>query len=490
LGDSLSVEVERLSSMAEGIARHHGMAVFVPGVLPGEIAEARTVKVARDFARAEPIQVTQLSGQRVPSKCPLHIDTLPGGRISPPPHCGGCQLQILSREEQLAFKQASVAETLARIGGIQVDVQPTQAGQAWHYRNKMAFTMTVRDRRLAWGLRSLEDGDVAVALPSCDISRPELWTAAEQIREALDDAFGPDLAWDGKTGVVRAVTLRYHTGRTHLPLSKSDRASAAPCVVSLFAVTSLDVSVPGRITAALSHLDHVHVFFTYSDPRATAVHFNSGRFLNRSPEGRSYWGEANLKEESCAWHTTGPWSTLVGPANFLQVNDEMAERLYQRVLDLPFEGHRCAIDTYCGVGMLTRALSSRFEDVAGIELDPQSIKLARTTSRRLGDCRVEWIAEAAEAVFSRSARKNPRMTPRKPDLVLVDPPRKGCQSEVLDALIDLKPADVVYISCHPAALARDLKTLCKRVFRVFSVEPFDLFPQTHHVETLVHLKRT
>ncbi len=233
----------------------------------------------------------------------------------------------------------------------------------------------------------------------------------------------------------------------------------------------------------------MRVHFSYSDPRADAVYFDRAQYLNRPLGKTPSWGMAFFPEENCAWHTAGSWTTLVGPTSFLQVNDEMAAKLYGRVLDLPFETHGFGIDAYCGVGVLTRALGHHFERVVGIELDLQSIKLARTTSRRLKDCRVEWIAEAAEAVFGRWGKQSPRELGHKPDLVVLDPPRKGCQQEVLRALLSLKPNDVVYISCHPAALARDLKTLCKDVFRVASVEPFDLFPQTHHVETLVHLKR-
>jgi 23S rRNA (uracil1939-C5)-methyltransferase len=194
------------------------------------------------------------------------------------------------------------------------------------------------------------------------------------------------------------------------------------------------------------------------------------------------------REELTAWHTLGRWPTLVGPTSFLQVNDEMAERLYRRVLDLPYGGHGEAVDAYCGVGILTRSLADKFEKVTGIEFDAQSIKLARTTARRLEDCRVAWIAEAAEAVFGEWKQKSSKQSGCKPDLVVLDPPRKGCQREVLQALNILRPKDVVYISCHPAALARDLKILCDRQFAVVRVEPFDLFPQTHHVETLVHLK--
>jgi tRNA/tmRNA/rRNA uracil-C5-methylase (TrmA/RlmC/RlmD family) len=370
----------------------------------------------------------------------------------------------------------------------------------------MAFSMTAYHGQLAWGLRSVESNENVVALESCEITREELWSGAQQIIRILDQEFGTTLVWDGSAGTVRSATLRYHNGRPGIPASPQDRAPLTPVMVALFAVATYDLEIPLRMKSALSAIPNLHVHFTFSDPRANAVYFDRAQYLrlddNRQGQGRApTWGEANFREEDCCWHTSGEWATLVGPTSFLQVNDEIAIRLYQRVLDLPYETLGFVIDAYCGVGVLTRALAQKFEQVVGIELDVQAIKMARTTSRRLNQCRVEWIAEAAEAVFGRMGRGSSRteqprgVTPTHqsrnpiPDLVVLDPPRKGCQHEVLRALLTLKPSDVVYISCHPAALARDLKMLCREVFVPVSIEPFDLFPQTHHVETLVHLKR-
>lgn len=488
-GQIVEMEIEDLTSIAEGLARVEGMACFVPGLLSGERIRARIGKVSRDFARAFPTHLLTPAPERLTPACRDHLQPWEGIFRQDSPHCGGCQLQIMDRAEQLKFKRKLVQETLQRMSKLEVEVAPVVGGEPWHYRNKMAYSLTSVDGHLRWGLRSVEDSGLPVPLTSCEIARRELWAGAERIRMALDEEFGTSLAWDGENGCIRSATIRYHSGRQDPPRSSADRASLEPCVIALFAVASFDTEIPLRIVNCLSDLPEVRVHFTYSDPRADAVYFDRAQYLNRPPGRAPSWGVANFPEENCSWHSAGPWTTLVGPTSFLQVNDEMAAKLYGRVLELPYEAHGAAIDAYCGVGVLTRALSQQFEQEVGIELDTQSIKLARTTSRRLKDCRVEWIAEASEAVFARLGKASPRELGRKPDLVILDPPRKGCQQEVLKALITLKPSDVVYISCHPAALARDLRTLCKDVFRVASVEPFDLFPQTHHVETLVHLKR-
>ncbi|MCG3197912.1 MAG: class I SAM-dependent RNA methyltransferase [Candidatus Omnitrophica bacterium] len=487
--EEVGLAVDRLNSMGEGVGRKEGAAVFTPGVLPGEQVTARIVKSARDFARAVAIRLESRSLDRVEPRCPLHLSPRADGLFEDSRHCGGCQLQSLQRAEQLEFKRGVVHDCLTRIGGLEVEVLPTAGGHAWGYRNKMAFSLATKNKRLAWGLRALEAGDEAVPLESCDIARPELWKAAGRVLECLNRDFGPTLAWDGREGLIRGVTLRSHTGRPGLDRTPHDRADPSPCIVALFALASQDAETALGIVRSLEALSVVRPFFCFSDPRASAVYYDRARFLNMAPGRNAFWGEAQLREERCAWHTTGEWSTLVGPTSFLQVNDEMAEHLYRRVLELPFGSGGFAVDAYCGVGILTRALAGRFERVVGIEVDPQSIKLARTTARRLADCRVEWIAEPAEAVFGRSSGSDSRTRIGRPDLVILDPPRKGCQPEVLRALLDLLPVDVVYISCHPAALARDLKVLCRKSYGVATVEPFDLFPQTHHVETLVHLKR-
>lgn len=485
-GERASIAIDSLNSQAEGIGRLRGFAVFIPGALPGDTVEVEISKVAKSFARGTALRLEKGGSGRSSPRCPVHLAPDSSSQFHADRACGGCLLQTYEREAELAFKRRHVQETLERIGKVEAEVLPVVAGAPYGYRNKMSFTLTVQGESLDWGLRGVENGEIP--LPSCDISHPDLWAAAEDILSALNRNFGADLVWNGRSGYVRGVTVRIHSGRLDLPSPNGERAKTQPCAVALFAVASFDIGLAERIAAALAPLKDIHPFFSYSDPRSQGVYYDRGRFLNRLPGKEPGWGESNFREELCAWHTTGPWSTLVGPTTFLQVNDEIAEKLYRRVLESPFGGHGFAVDAYCGVGMLTRALADRFGEVMGIELDTQSIKLARTTARRLGDCRVEWVAEPSEAVFATWGRESLTANRPHPDLVVLDPPRNGCQEEVLQTLISLQPKDLVYISCHPAALARDLRVLCKRAFKPVRVEPFDMFPQTHHVETLVHLK--
>jgi 23S rRNA (uracil1939-C5)-methyltransferase len=486
VGDTLTLEIDSLNSQAEGIGRAAGYAVFVPGALPGDTVEAVVNKVAKSFARGTALRLEQASANRETARCPIHIAPEGSSTFHSESACGGCLLQTYNRQAELEFKRSHVQETLGRIGKLEAEVLPVVAGAPYGYRNKMSFALTQNEGRLAWGLRGIETGEVA--LPSCDISQPALWDSATRILAALNNDFGPDLIWNGESGYIRGVTVRVHTGIQDKNPMLSRRASTDPCAVALFAVADFDLEKAERVAASLADLPEVRPFFSYSDPRSQGVYYDRGRFLNRLPGKPPKWGDSNFREEICAWHTTGPWSTLVGPTTFLQVNDEIAERLYRQVLGLPFEGNGFAVDAYCGVGILTRALAERYENVMGIELDTQSIKLARTTARRLEDCRVEWVAEPSESVFATWGRESLTANRERPDLVILDPPRKGCQNEVLDTLTELEPKDVVYISCHPAALARDLRILCKKAFKPVRIEPFDMFPQTHHVETLVHLK--
>lgn len=488
VGEKLTLSILDLNSRAEGTAKHKGAVVFIPGVLPGETVEVEIEKVARSFARGKALRVVQTTPHRERARCPIHLQPDDAGLFLDRLHCGGCQLQIFDREKEIEGKRALVEENLSRVGSLSVEVLRVEHGNPWRYRNKMSFTVLEEEGRIEWGLRASEEGEYSVPLPSCDIARPELWEAAVTVRERLREEFGSGFVWDGEKGYLRGATVRYHTGRPGLNRQELDRAVLDPVSVVLLAVTSQDPALALRVVSALEEIPDLHVFVGYSDPRASNIYYDRTRFFNRLPNRPPSWGEAVITEEVSAWHTTGPWSTLVGPMNFLQVNDEMAERLYQTVLNLDYAGGGFAIDAFCGVGVLTRALANRFEQVMGIELDTQSIKLARATARRLGDCRVEWVSEPAETVFRAWNRGGYGKGRPKPDLVVLDPPRKGCQNDVLKTLNEVKPKDVVYISCHPAALARDLKVLCKKNFEVVRVQPFDLFPQTHHVETLVHLK--
>ncbi len=488
VGGKCCVDVEDLNSQAEGVGRPDGVATFIPGLLPGESAEIEIVKTANTFARGRALRLSKPSPHRDSPRCPIHLDPDQGGHFDSGLHCGGCQLQIYDREKELQHKRDYIQDILSRMGGVQIDVQPVVSGHPWNYRNKMSFSLERTEERIHWGLRAIEEGETTVALSSCDIAKPALWESAREVLERLVHEFGDDLIWDGEKGYLRGATVRTHTGRPHLPQQEMDRACLDPCSVVILAVASQDMPRAMRAKQALETFTDLRVFVSYSDPRANNIYYDRTRFLNCLPNREPFWGEAIIPEELAAWHTTGPWTTLVGPMNFLQVNDEMAEKLYSKVLSLDYEGNGFAIDAFCGVGIMTRALADRFEQVMGIELDTQSIKLARNTARRLQDCRVEWVSEPAETVF-RSWNRGGHGTGRpKPDLVVLDPPRKGCQKDILRTLNEVKPRDVVYVSCHPAALARDLKVLCKKNFEVVYAEPFDLFPQTHHVETLVHLK--
>ncbi|MCA9448754.1 MAG: TRAM domain-containing protein, partial [Candidatus Omnitrophica bacterium] len=334
LGQQLTVEIQRLNSQAEGTARPEGLATFIPGLLPEETAQIEIEKIAKTFARGKALQIDRRSSHREQPRCPVHLNPDESGTFDSNLHCGGCQLQIYQREKELEHKQEFVRDNLSRVGGLKVDVKPLVHGHPWGYRNKMSFSLALEQGEVRWGLRALEENEASVAIPSCDIARPELWKSAQTILNALVEEFGSDLMWNGEKGYLRGATVRVHTGRTNLPHQEMDRASLDPCSVVILAVASQDMPLALRAKAALASVPDLKTFLSYSDPRATNVYYDRTRFLNCLPNREPFWGEAVISEELSSWHTTGPWATLVGPMNFLQVNDEMAEKLYSKVLSL------------------------------------------------------------------------------------------------------------------------------------------------------------
>ncbi len=395
------VELTALSHGGEAIGRlPDGRAVFVPFALPGERARVELVEEKARYARAELLELIRTSPQRIAPRC-LHFGL-----------CGGCQLQHLPYEAQLAAKVEILRDQLERIGKISdAPLQPPVAGQPWNYRNHVQFHLTAQGELGFYTTR----GDRVFPIQECHLP------------EATIGQVWPKLVFDGETELER-VGVRLGAG-DDIQLILEGRDVPPDIQVEGLPLSVIHRSPAGSLVLAGSP--------------ATTLDILGRRFR-------------------------------VSSGSFFQVNSVMAEKMVEYLLEHLPPKNRIVVDAYCGVGLFSAFLAPRAGRLVGIEASPDAcedftINLDEFDHVELYEAPVESALQAFEM---------------RPDLMLVDPPRAGLSSGALDGIFKLSPAYLAYISCDVATLARDAGRLSRSGYRLLQITPFDIFPQTYHLETI------
>ena len=420
--------VDRIVAGGAGIAEHDGRKVFVEGAAPGDRVRAALYneKPRHAFARIE--EILEPSPLRVEPQCPLFGD------------CGGCQFQHISHPGQLVVKKLIVGDAMRHIGRLVAIVHNTTgSGEPWHYRNNTQYPVK-RNGGPRIGFFRQGSHDVVDA-PKCLLHPPSFDEARDVLKNTLE----------GTTGStdIHHLVLRQGTGTGNM----------------LAIVKTRSENLDPRVVDALSRQKGVvGVARTASD--------NAGR------EGpcHTVTGQDHLE------HQVLGLRFRVSPLSFFQVNTGQAEVLCRKVLrHLAPEGDEKVLDLFSGVGMLSVAVAGFVGEVTGIEMDPGAVADAKENARENGVANCRFIAgRVADALREVESC----------DAVILDPPRRGCEPATLGRISELKPRRVVYVSCDPATLARDLRILVDAGYDIDRVEPVDMFPQTFHVETVASLSRT
>jgi 23S rRNA (uracil1939-C5)-methyltransferase len=453
VNDLLNVEVESIALGGNGLARVEGQVVFVEGGLPGDRARARVRRVRRGYAEARLESLEGPSPLRVPARCP-HV-----------PRCGGCRFQELEYAEQLRQKERQVIETLRHLGGIaDPPVRPiVPAPEPFHYRNKMEFSFSpAPDGAPVLGLHERGTFDRVFALETCLL--PSTLTV-EIVR--LTQRWAIERAWRAyhpsrHEGVARFLAVR------HLPLS-------GQCAVHLIAASD---ALPGvvewaRAVAALSG-EIRSITLGLSRSRANVAFAEEERVLHGEP----FIIERLLGLEFEA-----------GSSAFLQTNSRQAEALYAAALECAGVGpDDIVLDLYSGTGTLTLLMARTAREAVGVESVASAVEAARRNARRNHLEHARFECGEARAVLRGWARGERAGAPR-PGVVVVDPPRAGLHPRVVARACELAPRRMVYVSCNPATLARDLKDFALGGFVPAEIRPFDMFPHTPHIECVARLER-
>jgi 23S rRNA (uracil1939-C5)-methyltransferase len=445
-GDIVELEVTDLDSKGRGVGRFQGVVVFVDGGLPADRIRARIVRgraSGKGHYVADLVAVVRPSPDRVGPPCPVAAA------------CGGCQLMALSYPAQLRWKTRRVREALRRIGHLEaVPVADCLgASRQLGYRNKAQFPVSaVRGKGLVAGLYR-RGTHAVVPVESCLLQRPP---GDRVVAAAVDVARESGLeAYDEKSGrgLLRHILVR---------VSSDGREAMA-----VFVTARGTFPAGKRLAAALrKRVPEVRTVVQNVNARRTNVILGPRNIVLSGP-GYIHDTLAGLRFR-------------VSVSSFFQVNPEQAEALYGVVADMA-EGARRVVDVYSGVGTVALYLArkvSGLEEVTGIESNPNAVRDAAANARSNGVEKAVFICGDAARVLREMSRAGVR-----PDTVILDPPRKGCEKAVLETLADMDCRRVVYISCNPATLARDLAVLAARGYRTERVQPVDMFPQTTHVES-------
>lgn len=441
----IELEISALASEGQGIGRVDGYAVFVAGALPGERVLAVIIKVTTSYAVGKLIRVLMAAKERVEPRCSAF------GK------CGGCSLQHLSYAAQLEVKRAAVRDALERIGGFAgVGVLPVIGMEhPWEYRNKGAFPFALVDGRVQAGFFAARSHRL-IPLTHCDIEQPAIM---ETVRAVADWANEQGIAaYDEQTG---KGILRHAVVRT---TRAGDVMAAVVTAGRLVKEAELIKTLTARVPNLRSIVHNLN-------PKRTNVIFGDAF--------RCLWGQEKLTDELLGIRLE------VSSASFLQVNPVQTERLYETAIEFAgLTGEEIAIDLYCGIGSISLALARKAKNVIGIESVPEAIADANANAMRNGIRNARFVCAPAEEELPRLVEEGIR-----PDVIVLDPPRKGAEPEVLRAIAASGAPRVVYVSCSPASLARDAKLLCELGYAIRAVKPVDMFAHSAHVETVVLMSR-
>ena len=447
-GEVLSLTIDDLAFGGEGVGRADGYVVFVPGGLPGDRLQVRLVQVRSRFGRGIIETVLEPSPQRVEAPCPYF------GR------CGGCRLQHVAYPAQLAFKSKQVADALERLGGLRdVPLRPIiGAEETFGYRNKMEFTVARAKGAMVVGLHETERYDSVLDIERCLLQSDRMNGLLAETRAFFAERGLTVYEQDTGEGLLRFLMLREgkHTGEL-----MTNVVTSAPAVSEL---APLAQRLQARDAGTTSVVMNVN-------PKKASVAVGVEEHL--------LGGRDHIREG------VGGLTFRVSANSFFQTNTRQAERLFDLVVESTgLTGTETVLDLYSGTGAISLLLARRARWVYGVELAPAAVDDAgaNATANDITNC--TFVSGEVRFVLPALIAKGVTA-----EVVVADPPRAGFHPKALHALITLGARRIVYVSCNPTTLARDLGELVRGGYRLEWVQPVDMFPHTPHIEAVARLER-
>lgn len=445
--DIITLEITALTNEGSGVGHYkedssdgRGMAVFVPLTAVGDVISCRVVKVLRSYAYGRVEGILTASPDRAEDGCPVYAK------------CGGCCFRHISYEAELRAKQGFVQDAFTRLGGLSPEFLPIQGSQSPEgYRNKLQMPVSKQDGRTVCGFYS-ERSHRVIQVDKCAL-QPELFAEITRFVTEQADRLRISVYNEEKhEGVLRHIYLRrgHYSGEVCL------------CLVARRKVPEFE-----RLAKAAAE----------RFPEITGVVLNINRDRTNVILGEDeqvLFGRAEIKDTMCGVDVE------ISPKSFYQVNTPAAEALYRQAAEFARPEGKLLLDLYCGAGTIGLSMAGKARRLIGAEIVPQAVENARENAERNSVKNAEFICADAGQAAQQLEKSGER-----PDVIILDPPRKGCSEDTLTACAGMQPERIVMISCNAATAARDCKRLAELGYTTAMVRPFDLFPRTSHVECVV-----
>lgn len=440
------VSITGMGTKGEGIGKIDNFTIFIPGAILGEEVEVNIIKVNKNYAVGKLLNIIIASEERVKPICDIYT------------RCGGCQLQHMSYKEQLNFKRQKVKDALLRLGGIDVEVKPVLGiKNPYRYRNKVQLPIGKENEKVSIGFYAPRSHNI-IDLKTCLIQDEKADDIIKILREWIKEFNVPIYNEKEHKGNLRHIMVRtaFKTGEVMVVLVTKDK------------------NLPHKeelINKLIENLQGVVSIIQNINSQKTNVVLGK--------ESIVLWGKDKIIDY------IGNFKFAITPLSFFQVNPIQTEVLYNKALEYAdLKGNEVVFDAYCGTGTISLFLSQRAKKVYGVEIVAEAIESAKLNAKENNVDNVDFIVGESEQVIPELIEKG-----IKADVVVVDPPRKGCEKSLLEAMANMSPEKIVYVSCDPATLARDLCVLEKLGYKTIRVQPVDMFSNTYHVENVVLLEK-
>ncbi len=430
-------KIESVTSEGSGVARVEGMAVFVPETIAGETALIHIVKVNKNYAFGKAIEIIEPSRERITPDCETFT------------RCGGCALMHMTYEEEKRVKRQRVVDAMERIGKLAIAVGEVLGGEPERYRNKAMFPV---DESLNFGFFG-KNSHRLIPCSDCKIMPKEFCLIAREITSWAKENNVSGYNEERHLGLIRTVFIR-------------KVKDLAICLV----INGDDLPKKESLIKRLQKFSPASITLSINKKRSNTL---------LGDKIITIFGSDTVNAELCGL------KFKLSPRAFFQVNTCQAQSLYTIAGDLAdLKGDETLLDLYCGTGTIGLSLAKRVKKLIGVEVIPEAVENARENAKINGIENADFIC--ADASVAAEKLKNENISP---DVIILDPPRKGCDESLINTVCSMEPEKIVYISCDPATLARDLKIFKELGFTTDFVQPVDMFPRTAHVECAALLKR-
>ena len=457
--DVITIKIEDQGTTGEGIGKIDGYTIFVKDTVIGDQVEVKIMKAKKNYAFARLLKIIEPSPFRIEPKCPVARQ------------CGGCQLQAMSYEQQLRFKEDKVYNNLKRIGGVtDFEMKPIigMEDEPFCYRNKSQFPVGVdRERNIITGFYAGRTHSI-INVDECLLSiSPENQTNVNGLIMNIVKEFMLD--YDIKPydevkhkGLVRHVLIRIGKYTNQIMV----------CVV----INGDNLPYAKELVKRLNNIEGMcHISLNINKEKSNVILGTEIINLYGADYIEDYIGDLKFR---------------ISPLSFFQVNPVQTEKLYSKALEYAqLSGRETVWDLYCGIGSISLFLAGSARKVLGVEIVPPAIEDAKINARINGIDNAEFFVGAAEEVVPAYFENHKESAECQPDVIVVDPPRKGCDQTLLNTIVEMSPDRIVYVSCDSATLARDVKWLEANGYKLKEATPVDMFPHTVHCETVVLLSK-